>query len=82
MAQGRSTKIIPMMKWIRTCRLSIKNSLSLQEIQQEEKTPSLRGSPPPTPFALPLTCQGPHTVQYMGTSLIRNAESPKINIGL
>ena len=29
MAQGRSTKIISMIKWIRTSRLSIKNSLSL-----------------------------------------------------
>ena len=29
MAQGRSTKIITMIKWIRTSRLSIKNSLSL-----------------------------------------------------
>ena len=29
MAQGLSTKIISMIKWIRTSRLSIKNSLSL-----------------------------------------------------
>ena len=29
MAQGRSTKIISMIKWIRTSRLSIKNSLSV-----------------------------------------------------
>jgi len=29
MAQGRSTKIISMVKWIRTSRLSIKHSLSL-----------------------------------------------------
>ena len=28
MAQGRSTKIISTMQWIRTSRLSIKNSLS------------------------------------------------------
>ena len=28
MAQGRSTKIISMIQWIRTSRLSIKNSLS------------------------------------------------------
>ena len=28
MAQGRSAKIIPMIKWIQTSRLSIKNSLS------------------------------------------------------
>ena len=28
MAQGRSTKIISMIKWIRTSRCSIKNSLS------------------------------------------------------
>ena len=28
MAQGRSTKIISIVKWIRTSRLSIKNSLS------------------------------------------------------
>jgi len=31
MAQGRSTKVISMIKWIRTSRLSIKNSLALQE---------------------------------------------------
>ena len=31
MAQGRSTEIITMIKWIRTSRFSIKNSLSLQE---------------------------------------------------
>ena len=30
MAQGRSTKIITMIKWIGTSRLSIKNPLSLQ----------------------------------------------------
>jgi len=30
MAQSRSTKIISMIKWIRTSRLSIKNSLSLR----------------------------------------------------
>ena len=28
MAQGRSTKVNPVIKWIRTNRLSIKNSLS------------------------------------------------------
>ena len=27
MAQGRSTKVIPMIKWIRTSRFSIKNPL-------------------------------------------------------
>jgi len=31
MAQGRSTKIISMIKWIRTSRLSIKSSLSDRE---------------------------------------------------
>jgi hypothetical protein len=30
MAQGRSTKVISMSKWIRTSRPSIKNTLSLQ----------------------------------------------------
>jgi len=30
MAQGRSTKTISMIKWIRTSRLSIKNSVSLE----------------------------------------------------
>jgi len=30
MAQGRSTKIISMIQWIRTSRLSITKSLSLQ----------------------------------------------------
>ena len=29
MAQGRSTKVISMIKWVRTSRLSVKNSLSL-----------------------------------------------------
>ena len=32
MAQGRSTKIISMMRWIRTRRLSTKNSLSYLEL--------------------------------------------------
>ena len=32
MAQGRSTKIISMIKWIRTSRLSIKNSLSADNV--------------------------------------------------
>jgi hypothetical protein len=32
MAQGQSTKIISTIKWIRTCRLSIKNSLSLNKV--------------------------------------------------
>ena len=32
MAQGRSTKIILMIKWIRTRRLSMKNSLSLPRV--------------------------------------------------
>ena len=31
MAQGRSSKTISMIKWIRTRRLSIKNSLSAQK---------------------------------------------------
>ena len=30
MAQGRSTKVISMIKWIRTSRLSKQNSLSLK----------------------------------------------------
>ena len=30
MAQGRSTKIISTMKWIRTSRLSIQNSLAVE----------------------------------------------------
>jgi len=32
MAQGRSTKIVSMIKWIRTSRLSIKNSLSETQV--------------------------------------------------
>ena len=35
MAQGRSTKIIWMIKWIRTSRLSIKNSLSAAESESD-----------------------------------------------
>ena len=31
MAQGQSTKIISMIKWIRTSRLSMKNSVSVNE---------------------------------------------------
>ena len=31
MAHGQSTKIIQMIKWIRTSRLSVKNSLSLRQ---------------------------------------------------
>jgi hypothetical protein len=34
MARDRSTKIILMIKWIRTSRLSIKNSLSLRSLAQ------------------------------------------------
>ena len=41
MAQGRSTKIIPTIKWIRTRRLSIKNSLSLQTANLEHGNPPL-----------------------------------------
>ena len=44
MAQGRSTKIISMIKWIRTSSLSMKNSLSLSvdtilpcQVQRERK---------------------------------------------
>ena len=42
MAQGRSTEIITMIKWIRTSRLSIKNSLSgshhtLQTVERERE---------------------------------------------
>ena len=36
MAQGRSVKIISMIKWIRTSRLSMKNSFSLQVLDGEE----------------------------------------------
>ena len=47
MAQGRSTKIIEMIKWIRTSRLSIKNSVSLRGDAEQEKyiedEPSYRG---------------------------------------
>ena len=43
MAQGRSTRIISMIKWIRTSRLSIKNSLcwlgNLDVLLAVEKTP-------------------------------------------
>ena len=34
MAQGRSTKIISMIKWIRTSRLSRNNSLTLSFVEQ------------------------------------------------
>ena len=33
MAQGRSTKVIPMIKWIRTSRLPIKKYVSLAKVQ-------------------------------------------------
>jgi hypothetical protein len=32
MAQGRSTEVISMMKWIRNSRLSMKNALSLRHL--------------------------------------------------
>ena len=35
MAQGRSTEIISMIKWIRTSRLSIQNSLSGQVVSDD-----------------------------------------------
>ena len=38
MAQDRSTKIITMIKWIRTIRLSTKNSLSLWQVFNMLKT--------------------------------------------
>ena len=37
MAQGRSTEIISMIKWIRTSRLPVQNSLSLYLPQRPEK---------------------------------------------
>ena len=36
MVQGRPTKIISMIKWIRTSRLSIKNSLSLSQVAHRD----------------------------------------------
>ena len=41
MAQGRSTKIISMIKWIRTSRLSINNSLSRQALPLFERALNL-----------------------------------------
>ena len=38
MGQGRSTNVISMIKWIRTSRLSIKNSLSLRVIHLVRST--------------------------------------------
>ena len=35
MAQGRSAKIISMIKWIRTSRLSIKNCLSVNSAEEK-----------------------------------------------
>jgi len=44
MAQGRSTEIITMIKWIRTSRLSIKElSLCLQGCLAHEKVPTPLG---------------------------------------
>jgi len=57
MAQGRSTKIISMIKWIRTSRLSIKNSLSTrfatEGFPREQPLPD-----PQTPNSTPHT---PHS---------------------
>ena len=56
MAQGRSTKIISMIKWIRTSRLSIKNSLSPDRFSAQQ--PEIRAlleeylPPPPPPHIL------------------------------
>jgi hypothetical protein len=43
MAQGRSTKVISMIKWVRTSRLSIKKYLSFSLLlQQPEESTLLR----------------------------------------
>jgi len=57
MAQGRSTKIITMIKWIRTIRLSIKNSLPHT---QTDPLPfeGLITLSPPVPMAQILTERG------------------------
>ena len=57
MAQGRSTEIISMMKWIRTSRLSIKKSLSLLTQDRSWKQETLdwrKKTAPETGSVLPL----------------------------
>ena len=43
MAKGRSSKIVSMMKWIRTSRLSIKNSLFLGRARLGTELIDIRG---------------------------------------
>jgi len=65
MGQGRSTKIISMIKWIRTRRLSIKNSLSGSVLVPKPYT--LHPTPytlHPTPYALRPTPYALHPMPY------------------
>ena len=64
MAQGRSTKIISLIKWIRTNRLSIKNSLSVVANTRKFET----GVGPRRS-----ECMCCASDPYKGTSLIRNS---------
>jgi len=59
MAQGRSTKIISTIKWIRNRSLSIKNYLSLQVLQLGTAPPQL-----PTPSTLHPTLYTLHPTPY------------------
>ena len=68
MAQGRSTKIITMIAWIRTIRLSIKNSLSLTQVLQEMRR--LRSDPKYLEQGSP-----------MGSE-VRSLSSPSLSLGL
>ena len=75
MAQGRSTKIISMIKWIRTNRLSIKNSLSWQmgvlrktvEAQRLELQARTSGYEATSGL---ITCEDPHSSAQENTQAL------------
>ena len=69
MAQGRSTKIISMIKWIRTSKLSIKISLSL--ILECTATTMLRMLSPRR--LISREAGSSHPMHYKGTSIVRNS---------
>ena len=76
MAQGRSTKIISMIRWVRTSRFSIKKSL------YERGTPVIVPNLPLC--ALPRENTGAPYFRvglYRGTSLIRNRPTPRTTVG-
>ena len=68
MAQGRSTKIISMIKWIRTSRLSIKNYLARHAPYGVRRNGWNTWIPPPSLETPPYTLH-PHPTVYLLTSI-------------